>query len=75
MTLTNRKEPFIRSVVEAVVLKELRLLKHKARIPVFKGITLFGVMDETDLLEADQVYVTYEPIEGRHAPLPNAGMV
>ncbi|GKZ75896.1 hypothetical protein AnigIFM56816_003354 [Aspergillus niger] len=73
--LDYRKEPFIRSVVEAVVLKELRLLKHKARIPVFKGITLFGVMDETGLLEADQVYVTYEPIEGRHAPPPNAGMV
>ncbi|GLA24172.1 hypothetical protein AnigIFM63326_011027 [Aspergillus niger] len=70
----TKLQPFIRSVVEAVVLKELRLLKHKARIPVFKGITLFGVMDETDLLEADQVYVTYEPIEGRHAPLPNAGM-
>ncbi|EHA18336.1 hypothetical protein ASPNIDRAFT_176277 [Aspergillus niger ATCC 1015] len=73
--LDYRKEPFIRSVVEAVVLKELRLLKHKARIPVFKGITLFGVMDETGLLEADQVYVTYETIEGRHAPPPNAGMV
>ncbi|GLA40306.1 hypothetical protein AnigIFM63309_007923 [Aspergillus niger] len=73
--LDYRKEPFIRSVVEAVVLKELRLLKHKARIPVFKGITLFGVMDETGLLEADQVYVTYEPIEGRHAPPPSAGMV
>ncbi|PWY81018.1 rna-dependent rna polymerase [Aspergillus eucalypticola CBS 122712] len=73
--LDYRKEPFIRSVVEAVVLKELRLIKHKARIPVFKGITLFGVMDETGLLEADQVYVTYEPIEGRHAPPPNAGTV
>ncbi|GKZ35522.1 hypothetical protein AbraIFM66950_006184 [Aspergillus brasiliensis] len=73
--LDYKKEPFVRSVVEAVVLKELRLLKHKARIPVSKGITLFGIMDETGLLEADQIYITYEPIEGRHEAPPNAGKV
>jgi hypothetical protein len=53
-----RKDRFLRTVVEAVVLKELRLLKHKARIPVDKGATLFGVMDEVGFLEKDQVYIS-----------------
>ncbi|KAF6834716.1 RNA-dependent RNA polymerase [Colletotrichum plurivorum] len=42
-----RQDDFLRIVVESVVLRELRLLKHKARIPVSKGVTLFGIMDET----------------------------
>ncbi|RAL03916.1 RNA dependent RNA polymerase [Aspergillus ibericus CBS 121593] len=73
LDLDYRKEPFLRSLVEAVVLKELRLLKHKARIPVHEGITLFGIMDETGFLEAGQVYVTYDPVKGRHAAPPKAG--
>lgn len=55
-----RADPFLRSLVEAVVLRELRLLKHKARIPVRKGVTLLGVMDETGFLGEDEVYVTYD---------------
>lgn len=39
-----RKESFLRSVVEAMVLRDLRLLKHKARIPISQGATLFGIM-------------------------------
>lgn len=55
-----RTDPFLRSLVEAVVLRELRLLKHKARIPVPKGATLFGVMDETGFLGENEVYITYD---------------
>ncbi|SPO03628.1 related to RNA-directed RNA polymerase (RdRP) [Cephalotrichum gorgonifer] len=55
-----RTDHFLRSLVEAVVLRELRLLKHKARIPVRKGVTLFGVMDETGFLNEGEVYVTYD---------------
>lgn len=55
-----RRDRFLRSVVEHVVLRELRLLKHKARIPVSKGVTLFGVMDETGFLGPNEVYVTFE---------------
>jgi hypothetical protein len=44
-------------------------LKHKARIPVDKGVTLFGVMDETGFLEEHQIYVafdeSYDNIQGR----------
>lgn len=50
LKLNYKEVPFLRSIVEAVVLRELRLLKHKARIPVDKGITLFGIMDETGFL-------------------------
>ncbi|KAK1596563.1 RNA-dependent RNA polymerase [Colletotrichum navitas] len=55
-----RQDDFLRAVVESTVLRELRLLKHKARIPVPKGATLFGVMDETGFLKEGEVYVCYD---------------
>ncbi|KAI1769919.1 RdRP-domain-containing protein [Hypoxylon cercidicola] len=55
-----KKDAFLCSVVETVILREVRLLKHKARIPIEKGITLFGIMDEFGFLEEDEVYVTFE---------------
>jgi hypothetical protein len=58
--LDYRRDNFLRGVVEVVLLRELRLLKHKARIPVYKGMTLFGVMDETGFLNEGEIYVTYE---------------
>ncbi|KAM5343104.1 hypothetical protein ACJ41O_014070 [Fusarium nematophilum] len=64
MGIDYRRDKFLKSAVEHVVLRELRLLKHKARIPVDKGVTLFGVMDETGFLEANQVYVTYDKTYG-----------
>ncbi|PHH70770.1 hypothetical protein CDD82_6927 [Ophiocordyceps australis] len=60
MGIDYRDDDFLRSVVEHVVLRELRLLKHKARIPVGKGVTLFGIMDETGWLQENQIYVTYD---------------
>lgn len=73
MGIDYRKDRFLCSVVEAVVLRELRLLKHKARIPIRKGITLFGIMDETGFLKENQVYITYDAMEGRFAQPPGAG--
>ncbi|KAI1471036.1 RdRP-domain-containing protein [Daldinia caldariorum] len=55
-----KKDKFLCSVVETIVLREVRLLKHKARIPVEKGATLFGVMDEFGFLEEDEIFVTFE---------------
>lgn len=55
-----RHDPFLKAVVEYVVLRELRLLKHKARIPVEKGVTLFGVMDETGYLKEGEVFIHYD---------------
>ncbi|KAL9480911.1 hypothetical protein ACSS6W_005697 [Trichoderma asperelloides] len=64
-----RRERFMKSVVDHTILRELRLLKHKARIPVDMGVTLFGVMDETGFLEEGQIYVTFDEnhdnIQGR----------
>lgn len=62
-----RGDMFLKSVVEHVVLRELRLLKHKARIPIDKGVTLFGVMDETGFLKEGEVYIHYDARKpGKH---------
>jgi hypothetical protein len=55
-----KADRFMSSVVEATVLREVRLLKYKARIPVPQGVTLFGIMDETDYLEEGEVFVTFD---------------
>ncbi|KAM3512242.1 hypothetical protein MY11210_004089 [Beauveria gryllotalpidicola] len=65
LDIDYRRDAFLKSVVEHVVLRELRLLKHKARIPVRKGVTLFGVMDETGFLQENEVYVTYDATRGK----------
>lgn len=73
MGVDYRKDKFLRSVVEALVLRELRLLKHKARIPIRKGITLFGIMDETRFLRENEVYVTYDTKGDRFDEPPGPG--
>ncbi|KAK5997775.1 putative RNA-dependent RNA polymerase 1-like protein [Cladobotryum mycophilum] len=69
MNIDYRRDRFMKSLVEHVVLRELRMLKHKARIPVDQGVTLFGVMDETAFLKEGEIYVTYDrkydKIQGR----------
>lgn len=54
--LDFRHDGFLRDVLEMTLLVELRLLKHKTRIPVDKGWHLQGIMDETGYLEEGQVY-------------------
>lgn len=56
LNLDFRKDGFLRDVLEMAVLVELRLLKHKTRIPVEKGWHLHGLMDETGFLEEGQIY-------------------
>ncbi|KAL6232980.1 hypothetical protein BDW75DRAFT_246854 [Aspergillus navahoensis] len=67
--------PFLRAVVEAMVLRELRLLKHKARIPVDKGITLYGIMDETGFLNENEVFVTYQAMDRFAEPPENCHLL
>lgn len=55
-----RRETFVKTVVDHTILRELRLLKHKARIPVDKGVTLFGVMDETGFLQEGEIFATFD---------------
>lgn len=73
LNLDFRRDEFLKTVVEHVVLRELRLLKHKARIPVDQGVTLFGIMDETGYLEEDEIYVTFDRSHDRIASLPRIG--
>ncbi|KAI0025215.1 rna-dependent rna polymerase [Xylariomycetidae sp. FL0641] len=61
-----KKDAFLCAVVERAVLTEVRLLKHKTRIPVEKGATLFGVMDEFRYLEEDEVFITFDKLPGTH---------
>lgn len=58
--LDYKGDQFLRSVVEVTVLRELRLLKNKARIPIHHGVTLFGIMNETGYLEEGEVYVAFD---------------
>lgn len=55
-----RNDPLLSAVVEAAVLRELRLLKYKAKIPIDQGVTLFGVMDETGYLNEGEIYVAFD---------------
>ncbi|OAG12010.1 RdRP-domain-containing protein [Paraphaeosphaeria sporulosa] len=55
-----KRDRFMRSVVETAVLRELRLMKYKARIPIEQGVTLFGIMDETGYLEEGEIFVTFD---------------
>ncbi|KAF2449704.1 RdRP-domain-containing protein [Karstenula rhodostoma CBS 690.94] len=63
-----KRDQFMRSVVETAVLRELRLMKYKARIPIEQGATLFGIMDETGYLEEGEIFVTFDeaPFIGCH---------
>jgi hypothetical protein len=75
LKLDYKEIPFLRAVVEAMVLRELRLLKHKARIPVHKGITLYGIMDETGFLNENEVFVTYQTMDRLAAPPKNCRLL
>jgi hypothetical protein len=50
------KDPFIRDVVEISTLIQLRELKHRSRIPIDEGVTLYGIMDEFDILKEGEIY-------------------
>lgn len=58
--LDYRRDRFLSLIVESAVLRELRLLKHKARIPIEQAVTLFGILDETGYLAEGEVYVTFD---------------
>ena len=55
-----RDDHFLEQAFELSLITSLRSLKHKARIPVKKGMTLIGVMDETGYLQEGQIYVTVQ---------------
>lgn len=50
------EDPFLRGTVELAVLSQLRDLKHRSRIFVEQGVTLYGIMDETDTLAEGEIH-------------------
>ncbi|KZF19189.1 RdRP-domain-containing protein [Xylona heveae TC161] len=58
LNLSFQSDGFLCDLVEITVLIALRELKHRSRIPVAQGFTLFGVMDETGYLGQHEVYCT-----------------
>jgi hypothetical protein len=60
LNLSFQADSFLRNVLEITVLIELRALKYKARIPVEEGFTLYGIMDETGIIEEGQVFCIVE---------------
>lgn len=57
LDLFFHEDAFLRDVVELSVLAELRQLKHRARILVENGATLYGIMDETGILEEGEIFI------------------
>ena len=60
LNISFRDDNFLTDVIETAVLIQLRTLKYKARIPVEKGYTLIGIMDETGILEEGQIFCIVE---------------
>ncbi|KAH0559780.1 hypothetical protein GP486_003706 [Trichoglossum hirsutum] len=60
LRLSFSEDYFLRSAVELAVLYQLRELKHRSRILVEEGYTLYGIMDETNFLEEGEIYCVIE---------------
>ncbi|KAL5116812.1 hypothetical protein ACEQ8H_005293 [Pleosporales sp. CAS-2024a] len=56
--LTYQMDRFLCEIVEVAAMSSLRDLKYRARIPLERGCLLYGLMDETNTLQPDQVYIT-----------------
>ena len=54
--LSFQSDDFLRDMLEFAILVQLRALKHRARILVEDGVTLYGIMDETNYLEEGQIF-------------------
>ena len=54
------EDHFLWSAIELIVIMRVRDIKYKARIPLKmeSGVTLFGIMDETNTLRPGEIYCT-----------------
>ena len=67
--LPFQADHFLRDTVELAVLMSLREIKHRSRIPVQNGATLYGIMDETGYLEEGEIYCVVTTPSGRVSPM------
>jgi hypothetical protein len=73
--LSFSQDNFLRRAIELAVLFQLRELKYRSRILVEKGVTLYGIMDETGFLEEGQVFCPTSDGNGRVNVLLGEDMV
>ncbi|KAH8689571.1 putative RNA-dependent RNA polymerase [Talaromyces proteolyticus] len=57
MDLSYVHDSFLKQAVELTILTKLRDLKYKARIRIPKAVTLYGIMDETGVLNEHEIFV------------------
>jgi len=71
-----RQDLFLYKAVEITLLTRIRDIKYRGRLPVEKGYTLYGIMDETGELKEGEIYVCTEaPPEGGRRVLLNQRVV
>ena len=58
--LSFQADRFLTDIVGVVAMTNLRSLKYRARIPIVKGLLLYGMMDETNTLRHGEVYIPAE---------------
>lgn len=59
-----RSDAFLRDLVEMIALVKLRQIKHRCRIPVSRGVTLYGIADETGYLKEGEIYCVKKSVSG-----------
>ena len=67
MGIPALEDHFLWAAVEVAIITRLRTLKHRSRIPVEHGVTLYGIMDETNTLREGEIYCSTpdrQPIRG-----------
>jgi len=62
--LSFQDDEFLQSILEMTALVELRALKYRSRILVENGVTLWGVMDETGILEEGEIFCIMDNARG-----------
>ncbi|KAI4114603.1 MAG: hypothetical protein LQ345_004646 [Seirophora villosa] len=62
--MTFSEDQFLRDTHELAVLVRLRELKYRSRIFVERGITVYGIMDETGHLKEGEIYCSVHEEKG-----------
>lgn len=73
--LDYQDDAFLSSVVEMVAITKLRDIKYRGRILVKQGITLYGIMDETGILQEGEIYVVTEDPPDRPQSVLTGGKI
>ncbi|KAF4624670.1 hypothetical protein G7Y89_g13499 [Cudoniella acicularis] len=73
--LDFREDRFLWDVLQMSVMMELRVLKHRTRIPVKNGHTLYGILDETGILEEGQAFCIFDNDKGKRSVVVGKNLI